>query len=468
VDHCRPGSSRRRSARKLEGQDGYGLRVGSSRVLYDVDKQKRLFVVCWVKVRKDAYREPARSSDCERVPVTIDQRQILTAFAVDNPDLERLETLLGQFNIFEAVGVARQELRHSDFLAFLLDPRKPHGLGDTFAKRFLQQVLMNAEPRRDLSPIDIDAWSLGEMTVQREWRNIDILLLDEGHRLVATIENKIASGEHSSQLDRYRGTVEKLYSGWRPIFVYLTPDGDEPTDKAYAAVDYGVVCDLVERLAETRQAAIDPAVHTMMMHYGRMLRRHVVAGSEIAELCRRIYRSHQQALDLIFEHRPDEQAIMALFLAELVKSESGRFMLRQSNKQSVQFTYREWDQALASVAEEWHQQGGLLYFEFRNFADKLALWLVVGPGPQELRNELISSAWDLGSPFVAKKKETTTWKTIVSLDILRSQDYASLGLDDRQDRTRVWWDDFLDQCLFEIVANLTPAVERTARLGIRA
>ena len=42
---------------------------------------------------------------------------------VGNEDLERLEALLDQFNIFEAIGVVNQELRHSDFLAYLLDPR---------------------------------------------------------------------------------------------------------------------------------------------------------------------------------------------------------------------------------------------------------------------------------------------------------------------------------------------------------
>ena len=48
-------------------------------------------------------------------------RQVLEAFLVENPDLERLELLLDEFNLFEAVGVVRQELRHSDFLGFLLD-----------------------------------------------------------------------------------------------------------------------------------------------------------------------------------------------------------------------------------------------------------------------------------------------------------------------------------------------------------
>jgi hypothetical protein len=66
--------------------------------------------------------------------------EALEALVVDNSDLERLETMLDQFNMFEAMGAVRREVRHSDFLAFLLDPRQSHGLGDAFVKRLLQRV----------------------------------------------------------------------------------------------------------------------------------------------------------------------------------------------------------------------------------------------------------------------------------------------------------------------------------------
>src|SRR5688572_14064226 len=71
----------------------------------------------------------------------IEDRQLLEAFVVENADLETLEGLIAQFNIFEAVGAVRQELRHSDFLAFLLDPRQNHRLGDAFVRRLLQKFL---------------------------------------------------------------------------------------------------------------------------------------------------------------------------------------------------------------------------------------------------------------------------------------------------------------------------------------
>ena len=393
--------------------------------------------------------------------VELDDRQILTEFVVDNAELERLEALISQFNIFEAVGVAGHELRHSDFLGFLLDPGQPHGLGDAFTKRFLQQALMAAEPRRDLSPIDLDAWSLRDLTVQREWRNIDILLVDETHRVVAAVENKIHSSEHSDQLGRYRRTVEEYFPGWRQLFVFLTPDGDEPSDEAYAWIDYGAVCDIVERLAEARRSALDPALHTMMMHYGRMLRRHVVPDSEIAELCRRIYQSHQKALDLIFEHRPDEQAVLAQTLADLVESE-GQVVLRQIGKQEIIFTYRTWDRILEPVTGDWTSAGGLLYFAFVNVPDRVMFRLIVGPGPQELRDQLISASRLLGPPFKSGSRQTEKWKSVLSMDVVSRRNYEATELEERRENLKNWWGDFLRRTLPDIVEKFEPAVMSTA------
>lgn len=54
-----------------------------------------------------------------------------------------------------------------------------------------------------LTPIHVDLMVLGGISVRREWRNIDLLLLDETNRLAIIIENKIHNTEHSSQLDKY-------------------------------------------------------------------------------------------------------------------------------------------------------------------------------------------------------------------------------------------------------------------------
>src|SRR3954452_1476430 len=93
------------------------------------------------------------------VALRSEDKQALEAFVVEHSDLETLEGLVAQFNIFEAVGAVRQELRHSDFLAFLLDPRQNHRLGDAFVRRLLQKILVAAKGLNPpLSPVHLDSW----------------------------------------------------------------------------------------------------------------------------------------------------------------------------------------------------------------------------------------------------------------------------------------------------------------------
>ena len=155
-----------------------------------------------------------------------EERELLERFVVDNEDLEKLESELAKFNIFEAIGVVRQELRHSDFLAFLLNPSQNHRLDDVFLKRLLKRVLLEADEVTDLSglrvsPVDIDIADLEDAEVRREWKNIDILVHSPSNRLVCAIENKIGSKEHSGQLHRYRETVSKEFGNCRAILIYL-------------------------------------------------------------------------------------------------------------------------------------------------------------------------------------------------------------------------------------------------------
>jgi hypothetical protein len=164
-------------------------------------------------------------------------RQLLEALIFDS-DLERLETLLAEFNIFEAIGAVRQELRHSDFLAFLLNPNQNHGLGDVFLKHLLRHLLIEL-PEPPLNAIELDLIDMDQAIVLREWQNIDILIDDaEQNSLICLIENKIGTTEHSGQLRRYLKTVRQKYPEATIIPVYLTPEGDEASEEGYLNLSY--------------------------------------------------------------------------------------------------------------------------------------------------------------------------------------------------------------------------------------
>ena len=92
----------------------------------------------------------------------ISDQESLATFVYNNPNLERLEALLDDFNPFVALRWTRQELRHSSFLAWILDPSETHGLGDYFLRTFLKQAVYDFDFDELAGPsvFDLDTWDL--------------------------------------------------------------------------------------------------------------------------------------------------------------------------------------------------------------------------------------------------------------------------------------------------------------------
>ena len=195
----------------------------------------------------------------------------------------------------------RQEVRHSTFLSWLLNPRETHGLGSYCLRTFLKRIAhYTAASSTTPSVIEIDSWNLDGAVVTTEWRGVDILVQDDTNRFVAVFENKIDSGEHSDQLRRYRADVEVHFPQHKRLFSYLTIEGDPPTGYIRRGIEIAqfIQDTSVEGVSRSAQR---PGTRT----YAEMVRRHIVEDSEIQQLCRAIYAKHQKALDPIFEHWPD-------------------------------------------------------------------------------------------------------------------------------------------------------------------
>lgn len=368
----------------------------------------------------------------------------LEDFVVDNADLEALEGLLGKFNIFEAIGAVRQELRHSDFLAYLLDPQQNHGLEDAFIKKLLQRALsLASDSPVPITAIDLDTWDLEEMEVLREWRNIDILVTDAQHQLVVAIEKKVDAREHSDQLQHYRQTLAQHFPGWKLLGLYLTPDRAVPSDDLFIPIDYGLVASLIDKLAEARASTLGQDARTLMIHYTETLRRHIVGESDVAKLCQRIYRKHKQAIELIIEHRPDLQATIREYLESLIKRNEA-FALDESPKTAIRFVPKHWDDLNLRVGGGWTSTRRVLLFEFQNRPDSLKLKLLIGPGDHEVREALFQMA-QKNRPFL----HTTTkvlgqkWNEMFSREFVSPKSYAQGAEEDFNAEIQEHWDQLL-------------------------
>lgn len=380
-------------------------------------------------------------------------RKALEAFVVDNAELERLEALLDRFNIFEAVGLVRQEIRHSTFLAFLLNPRESHRLGDAFAKRLLQGALTSRPDKTaPVSPIDLSLWDLGQMEVQREWQHIDIFLLDERNRLAVIIENKIGTSEHSDQLQRYYETVSQNYPGYKIVGLYLTPTEEEPSHTAYLTAGYGLVCEILDSLAQSRASVENVDLQTLVSHYTQMLRRNIVGDSEIARLCRQIYLKHQRALDLIYEHRPDIVLQVKTTIEKIIREEPS-FVLEGGGKNKTRFAVVDWDRPPLLTASGWTKSRRILMFEFWHYDDGLWLLLIIGPGSEEARQKLFGMSRSAPDTFEVPES-LGKWTTIFSRTFFENNLYEEAADDEREQEIRRRWAEFLHTDLPQITAAL--------------
>lgn len=226
----------------------------------------------------------------------------LERFVTDNDDLLELESLIGRFNIFDALDIARVEIRHSTFLGFILSPSESHGLGQLFLRALLIDILKSTPQHlRPLSPVDLDGADLRGVEVRREWQRIDLFIKVEEPEFIVVIENKVDSGEHTNQLARYERGVESAYPLVKKLFVFLTPGGDEPSGERWISYKYADLYKVLQRTAKTYRGGIGPDVQVFLDHYLSLIGTRFMDDATIDDLCRRIYVNHRRALELIYE-----------------------------------------------------------------------------------------------------------------------------------------------------------------------
>ena len=188
-------------------------------------------------------------------------------------EYRRLRNIFNPFKVLENTG---GEETHSRMLAWLLDPRGSHGMGEFFASRFL--------PLSDGRNADF-----GELTVEREvkiteGRRLDLLATNRRAKCVWVIELKTYSGEHGDQLRDYRAWCEgqvrkplqkRALEGYTPRYLYVTRYADTPRrDGAWTAIGYNRILGIL-----SDHPACDERVDRFIADYVDMLQRWFLTGS---------------------------------------------------------------------------------------------------------------------------------------------------------------------------------------------
>lgn len=378
------------------------------------------------------------------------EKKILEKFLLESEEFEKIKHIMSEPNIFEVLGVEKNENRHSNILAWLFNPNASHHIEDLFLRTFLKKLVTENDSLLDIDIFDIEMFDFDDVEVRREWNRIDILLISKKNKLVIAIENKIDSTEHDNQLERYYKIINKSFNSFKKVFVYLTREGETPSDDDWLIFDYSLVLGILEHIIEYREDSMSDNLLNIMNQYKIILRRYIVGNSEIEEICRGIYKKHKKALDLIFEYKPDANQEISKFIQDKIKSNSN-LVLDNSSKSYIRFTTESLDLKVPNLGKGWSNSKRILLFEFQNRENKLQLCLIIGPGDLNTRENLRDIARGKLKLFsLANRSMGKKFFSIYKKEFLSKKNFEDLTVDDLKVIVDQKFSDFMENDLGRI------------------
>lgn len=106
-----------------------------------------------------------------------ENEQALKEFLLDISCLDQLAEWSDSFNLFDVLKITRVEIRHSNMLAWLLDPNENHGLEKNILEEFIRFAIVSGGC--ELSVFDLLKITYEDFCVYREWNHLDILAVSK-------------------------------------------------------------------------------------------------------------------------------------------------------------------------------------------------------------------------------------------------------------------------------------------------
>jgi hypothetical protein len=309
-------------------------------------------------------------------------------------ELKQLEKILNEPNIFNILKIEKRETLHSNFLAWLLNPKESHGLKDKFLKKILNEFYKKDQY------YGMDLSKNIEVTTEHviDDGRIDILIKDLKNKKIVLIENKIETKEHDEQLTRYKNWVEKNFSKTdykEYVLVYLTLYGDSPkTETTYIPFSYKKIVEILKSMSKGR-----PYIEE---YYKMLERRYFMKDSDIYALSNKINNEHKKALDFI-ELNIRNNRIYNEIIEKLIEENENLLLLdkpknKNYEKNYVQFIPKKLDQIIPKKGKENGDSGfksekkRIILFQFGinspNWENQIYFSLMLGPGDSELREKI--------------------------------------------------------------------------------
>ncbi|TYR72594.1 hypothetical protein FZC79_22215 [Rossellomorea vietnamensis] len=366
-----------------------------------------------------------------------------------------LHQKFNKFNPLKVLRVDQYEIRHSNVLAWLLDPEENHYMGDFFVKKLLSRLLTKPENEDKSSSIHFLSYmyaSFSDLEVFREVntdknRFIDLVIKVPSEKLVIMIENKFHAIESEGQLEEYITYVQSQFSqdGYTIIPVFLTLRSDLPSLDKYWVLDYNDILEIIETHIHLHKEAISDRIFDFLHDYIWILQEELVDDNDSVEIALEVYKANKAAIDLLYlnhykdllrqpRYRHESNQLNNLKLSEkeilhkIYKRNQqtidfifkmGSNVLREAflsfakmekfpeeaykaHVQVPNFILSEWqdfDQVLGEPEDGYWLGHGLITWFERTWDERLKINLEVGPIPYENRLKLLNNLENQGVNF---------------------------------------------------------------------
>ena len=349
--------------------------------------------------------------------------------------IKKIEDLFREFNPFIVLKCADHEIRHSNVLGWLLDPKQNHKLDDEVLKPFIKML---SDEGNDIRGFYIDGSPREDILVYREryieGNRFDLLIESQKGKAAIIIENKIYSDEGKEQLKAYYELAKEEFKEYTLIFVYLTVEGDQPSDKNWIRMDYSKILAIIEKAVKQKHNQADENILFFIDQYISTIRRHVMNDSEIQKICKDVYYKHKEALDEIFKYNQQDHCLEILTLIKKIIQDkySDSLLPVVGRKRYIGFTTKSLDAIVKKkgINRDFGEAGHMLlyFFEIPQGSNDLFFNLYIGEGDDEYREKLYVIAKGNKKLFAKVSKENIIKGAALIFQkvVLKDQDYQEL------------------------------------------
>jgi len=257
-------------------------------------------------------------------------------------DLDKIKSHLSAFNIFNVLGVQYREIRHSNFVGWLLDPKGSHG----FKTNILGQLLKHLNSRGLISASELNDFltkALVKTEVVRESeKNIDLFLINKELGFAITIENKIYSDYSIHQLGDYYEHVEKQYPHLKKrIYLTLTPlESSRHKNKKflhgekYTNITYKDIIRFLKK-CENITNNLDFFIKASVNQYISMVEKDITKTSKEIAKAKEIYKKYGQVINFIINNQADFSVHKNLILDIITSMEEDFIISHETNDKNI-------------------------------------------------------------------------------------------------------------------------------------